>query len=253
MERNMYTYIDNYGDENPVSLKLNMYRDNGNLFVGLEEYDEDLEDWDSYCNVTKNIVELPYLESAINMDYGGQEKIKFLTDNGFGVLTDKTVREGGVVYPVFRFDMDKLKEIDPEFFVKYAKEHGCQLDVVAFTESFVDKEYDTTTYYFKAPKELLEKRSSEVECLEISVEFPTEQAEARYASVQLSATDSKMGRDWFDVDMPYEKIEKLMNMAEKELAKKELVALDQRISEAKEVGRFQENGDGTRKGKEFER
>ena len=128
MDREIFTYIDNYGDENKVALVLNMYKDNGNLFVGLEEYDEDLEDWDSYCNVTKNICELPYLESAINMDYGGQEKIKFLTDNGFGELTDKTVREGRDVYPVFRFYEDKLKEVDSDFFAKYAKEHGREPD-----------------------------------------------------------------------------------------------------------------------------
>ena len=124
MERNMFVYKDNFGDDNKVALVLNMYRDNNNLYVGFEEYDEEFDFWSPFCDVTVNIRSLPYLESAINIELGGQEKIDFLTQNGFGELTDKKLRSGFLEFPVFRFNAEKLKELDPDFFSKYAKEHG---------------------------------------------------------------------------------------------------------------------------------
>ena len=127
MKKDILIYTDNYGDDNEVAVVLDMYRDNDNLFVGLEEYDEELDLWDSYCHVTVNVGKLPFLESAINMKYGGQEKIQFLVQNGFGVLTDKKLRSGGEVYPVFRFNEEKLKELAPELFEKYAKAHESEV------------------------------------------------------------------------------------------------------------------------------
>lgn len=128
MDRTMFVYTDNFGDENGVALVLDMYRDNNNLYIGLEEYDEEYEFWDPYCDVTVNIRTLPFLESAINIEFGGQEKIDFLTRNGFGELTDKKLRSGFLEFPVFRFNAQKLKELDPAFFAEYAKEHGMSVD-----------------------------------------------------------------------------------------------------------------------------
>lgn len=116
MKNQMFVYTDNYGDDNDVRLVLDMYRDNNNLFVGLEEHDEEFDFWDSYCDVTVNIVRLPFLESAINMNYGGQEKIDFLVKNGFGEPAGYSLSSGFCTYPVFRFNADKIKELDPAFF-----------------------------------------------------------------------------------------------------------------------------------------
>lgn len=123
MVKKMFVYTDNYGDDNNVRLVLNMYRDNDNLFVGLEEHDNEFDFWSPYCDVTVNISKLPFLESAINVNLGGQEKITFLIKNGFGALTDKILSSGFCQYPVFRFNAEKLKELDPEFFEKYALAH----------------------------------------------------------------------------------------------------------------------------------
>lgn len=128
MDRELLVYRDNFGDDNKVAVALNMYRDNNNLYVGLEEYDAEYDFWDSFCDVTVNIRTLPFLESAINVEFGGQEKIDFLIQNGFGELTDKKLRSGFLEFPVFRFNAEKLKEFDPEFFEKYAKEHGRSYD-----------------------------------------------------------------------------------------------------------------------------
>lgn len=127
MERKNFIYTDNFGDDNQVSVVFDMYRDNDNLFIGLEEYDEEFDYWDSYCDVTVNVGNLPFLESAININLGGQEKIDFLVKNGFGELTDKILLSGFCKYPVFKFNEDKLKELDPEFFTKYAVAHGKEI------------------------------------------------------------------------------------------------------------------------------
>lgn len=129
MDRKTMIYTDAYGDDNVVAPVLNMYRDNNNLYVGLEEYDPELEDWDSFCSVTVNTAfDLPFLESAINMEYGGQAKIDFLLKNGFGSLTGTKVRSGREEFPVFRFSAEKLKELNPTFFAEYCKIHGHSLD-----------------------------------------------------------------------------------------------------------------------------
>lgn len=128
---------------------------------------------------------------------------------------------------------------------------------VEFEDKFVSEEWGTTTYYFTAPKEMLEGKYPEAEAMEISVEFLTEQPEARYATVMFSPTkydaieECYTDYDWFDVDMPYEDIEKLMSMAEKTLEKRRAGALEERIAEAREsLDRDSEiEKDATAKGK----
>lgn len=122
---------------------------------------------------------------------------------------------------------------------------------VEFEDKFVSEEYGTTTYYFMAPKEMLEGKYPEAEAMEISIEFLTEQPEACKATVMFSPTkydateECYTDYDWFDVDMPYEDIEKLMNMAEKALEKQRMTALEERIAEAREqIGR-DNKGDGS--------
>lgn len=128
MDRKMFVYKDNSGDENDVALVLNMYNNNNNLYVGLEEYDKEYDYWDSFCDVTVNVCKLPFLESAINIEFGGKEKIDFLVQNGFGELTGQSIPSGFCTFPVFRFNADKLKELAPEFFEEYARENGKGID-----------------------------------------------------------------------------------------------------------------------------
>lgn len=97
---------------------------------------------------------------------------------------------------------------------------------IELEDKYVDDEYGTTTYYFIAPKEMLEGKYPEAESMEISIEFPTDRPEAREATVMFSPTkyvveeQCYMDYDWFRVDMPYEKIERLMVLAEKSLVDK---------------------------------
>ena len=53
------------------------------------------------------------------------------------------------------------------------------------------------------------------ESMEISVEFPTANPEARYAEVMFSPTKDGEDYDWFDVLIPLDEIEELMALAER--------------------------------------
>lgn len=92
---------------------------------------------------------------------------------------------------------------------------------IEFDERYDDEEYGTTTLYFIAPKEMLNGKYPEAEHSEISIEFPSNHIEARYASVQLSPTkyfeedDCYTDYDWCDIQLSYEEIEELIALAEK--------------------------------------
>ena len=117
-----YFYEDAYGDKIEVFPVFNMYSYNNNLYLGLE-CDEDGYRG-SYCTITVNICELPYLQSAIDITYSEEQKINFLLQNGFGKLTDKAIRSGYCNFPVFEFSAEKLKEINPDFFKVYSLAYG---------------------------------------------------------------------------------------------------------------------------------
>lgn len=128
-EKKGYSYKDAYGDEFTVYPKLDMYADNDNLYVGLDSFDEDLGGIDQYCDLTVNIYKLPYLCSCVNIEYGGEQHAKFLEEQGIAQFTGKWIPSGFMTFPVFRFNEDKLREIDPEMFAKYAKAYGKEVEV----------------------------------------------------------------------------------------------------------------------------
>ena len=92
---------------------------------------------------------------------------------------------------------------------------------IEFDERYDDEEDGTTTLYFTAPKEMLDGDYPEAVSMEISIELPTDNMEAMYASVSLSHTryveedDVYEDYDWYDVLMPYEEIEALIDLARK--------------------------------------
>ena len=91
---------------------------------------------------------------------------------------------------------------------------------IKFEESYVSEEYGTITLYFIAPTEMLNGEYPEAECMTISVECPREYISPSYATVMFSPTkydedeEAYSDYDWFDVDMSYEDIEALIELAE---------------------------------------
>ena len=106
---------------------------------------------------------------------------------------------------------------------KNVKENNMRLDdyisEIELEEEYINEEYGTTTLYFVAPKEMLNGKYPEAVSMEISVEFPTDYPEARGSTVMFSPTDydeeedAYTDYDWFDADLTYEEIEKLIDLA----------------------------------------
>lgn len=113
-----------WGSTEKVVPRLNSYANNNNLYLGLSYFDGEYEEWLPYTDVTVNVGNLPYLKSAIDTNNNGTTIINFLEKNGFGHLTGEIIESGFCKYPVFAFNEDKLKEVDSENFVLYAKAHG---------------------------------------------------------------------------------------------------------------------------------
>ena len=79
--------------------------------------------------------------------------------------------------------------------------HGTCIDQITFQNEYLDDEFETITLYFEVPEKLF--------CNEngiLAIDFPIEHMEARYASVTYETVD---------IDLPYEDIEKLMDIYEK--------------------------------------
>lgn len=107
------------------------------------------------------------------------------------------------------------------------KMHTFHFDIskVTFEELYENKEYETVTLYFFAPKEWLGELHPEAISAEISVEYPIAHPEAIYATVMMSPTreneenDSIEDYDWHDVVILPSKVEQLIDLATKTLRK----------------------------------
>lgn len=92
---------------------------------------------------------------------------------------------------------------------------------IKFDESYCSYEDEAVTYYFMADKSLIDElfpeKYPEATSSEISIEVPFSCSEARAASVMVSPTLDCDGcatdYDWSDAALPFEDIEKLLNVA----------------------------------------
>jgi len=96
---------------------------------------------------------------------------------------------------------------------------------IRFDEKVVSEDYETITYYFIAPKEMLCNKYPDAETTEISVEVPMSCPEAKHASVCISPSkyvsedEGYTDYDWTDISLPYDEIEELISLAEKTINK----------------------------------
>lgn len=93
---------------------------------------------------------------------------------------------------------------------------------IVFEEAYESELYQTTTLYFRGPKSLLKDEYDDAEFSTISVEFPNNDREAKSCMVMISPAkyDEENGEyidyDWFDYSIPYDEIEKLLELFEYE-------------------------------------
>ena len=93
---------------------------------------------------------------------------------------------------------------------------------IVFEEAYESELYQTTTLYFRGPKSLLKDEYDDAEFSTISVEFPSNNREAKSCMVMISPAkynDEKgeyIDYDWFDYSIPCNEIEKLLELFEYE-------------------------------------
>lgn len=78
-------------------------------------------------------------------------------------------------------------------------------------DKYVSEEYETITLYFIGPKDMVADKYPDAESTELSVEFPINNPNCKYATVMISPTKDGSDYDWYDKDLsPYE-IEELIS------------------------------------------
>lgn len=88
-------FKDYYGDNHVLNIKADTYYFTGNL--SLQTYEEGLP----YARITVNISPLPPNEVAIDVN-NFPEALKILYDNNIAFPTEKVIRSGYCIYPIWR-------------------------------------------------------------------------------------------------------------------------------------------------------
>jgi len=142
-EQHRWLTYQGYSGTYQVLPKLNRYVENDNLYIGLDCFDVEFGGLEPFTDLTVNVGRLPYLQSAIDTNNNGLEAIAFLQKNGFGHLTGTALPSGFCMFPIFEFNEEKLRAIEPEQFSEYAHAHGQQLKSLNAILSQAEKEKDS--------------------------------------------------------------------------------------------------------------
>ena len=124
MNNEEYLFESEYGFSYSVTPYIDTYANNDNLYLGFYYFDKEDKEWAPFCSATVNTISLPYMEAAIDVNNNGPKLLDFLEANGFGERTPFTVSSGFCVFPIFHFNEDKIREIDPKVFAEYRKAYG---------------------------------------------------------------------------------------------------------------------------------
>lgn len=106
----MKTYkVKAWGKEYEVSPRVTKYCTDGGLAIVLDYFDEEMQGWLPYCNLTVNLGRMNYGFAYVDTN-NCPWATSFIEENGFGKFTGKTCNSGWCEYPLYEFDMEKLKD-----------------------------------------------------------------------------------------------------------------------------------------------
>lgn len=115
-----------YGGEYEVSLEINTYLNNGCMYIGLVEQGEYSE---PYGDLTVNLAgKAPDYCGYVDLN-NMPELEKFIAENDLGEFTGLTQRSGFCEYPLYLFNVDKLRELCPDGMQAYEASIGKARDV----------------------------------------------------------------------------------------------------------------------------
>lgn len=99
-------FVDSFGEEIEVVINLSCYANNGSLFMELL----DKETYEPYSSLTVNLWnELPENMAFIDTNNCPEAEI-FIKENELGSFTGYREQSGFCKYPLYEFDLNKLRE-----------------------------------------------------------------------------------------------------------------------------------------------
>lgn len=115
-------YHSEYGGDTEVSLEVQSYSNNGRIYIGLI-CNEDGEP-EPFASVTVNI-DAPAPDYCGYLDTNNLSNVeKFITENDLGEFSGFTGSSGYCQYPLYIFNVDKLRELCPEQMAAYEHRIG---------------------------------------------------------------------------------------------------------------------------------
>lgn len=100
-----------WGKERQIRFRMNRYADNGNLYVGMDYYDEEDMCWYPWSDLTVNLGRKCTENCAfIDINNNGNDIFQWLIINRLGRFTGNLEASGYCVYPEFSLDMNELKK-----------------------------------------------------------------------------------------------------------------------------------------------
>lgn len=118
-----------WGSTEKVQLEINNYMNNNGLYLGLMGKEDDY--FEPYGDISVNLgVKAPDYCAYVDLN-NMPELVKFIEENDLGEFTGLTQRSGFCEYPLYMFNVDKLRELCPDGMAIYEANIGIAKKPVA--------------------------------------------------------------------------------------------------------------------------
>ena len=119
-----FDYPDGHGGVDKVNMAVGTHGSTNNLYVAFDVFDKELGQMRDGPDLTANILKLPPFVAAIDAECNPDGVVDFLVRNGFGQLTGDALQCESRLYPLFRFDENRLEETCREGVEFYRDQSG---------------------------------------------------------------------------------------------------------------------------------
>lgn len=120
--KNSLVYHSEYGGDTEVKLNIQQYMGNGRIYIGLISEEDGYPE--PYADVTVNIDDFA-MDYCGYLDTNNLSNVeKFITENDLGEFTGFIGRSGFCEYPLYMFNVDRLRELCPEQMEVYERSIG---------------------------------------------------------------------------------------------------------------------------------
>ena len=105
-----------------IRLEVGSYLYGNRLYIGM--LSKKSGGWESFADLTVNLTHAPAKANEAYIDHNsGKEKLQFIQKHKLGKVLDETAQSGFCTFKKVAFDMERLRELDPEGVEKFLKQH----------------------------------------------------------------------------------------------------------------------------------